>query len=292
MNAWRKRFVAEVLKYINQVGTPDIIHAHTYLGGWVAAKIKEQTGAPYIITEHSTQVLDDCLSPTHRHIATETYRNADSVIAVGQGLASIIQANYNVSVQVIPNFIDIGLFKPVDTAFKPDHKLRLIAIGDLIERKQVDKLIQACAELTVDYHLSIIGEGPEKTKLKKLAQSLHVNHSFLGRLSQQEISQELNQSHILVHTSRTETFGIIIVEAMAKGLPVISFSNGGAEDIITDAVGLLLMDHSTSAITQAIGIMQARYNEYQPSEIRQVVLDRFSPKVIAERLYHLYESLT
>jgi len=292
MNSWRKKFIKEVHKYIDRVGSPDIIHAHTFLGGWVAHEIKEQLNIPYVITEHSTQVLANTLSKTHDNIANESYRHADAVLAVGQQLADVITNKYKVVTQVIPNFIDINIFTIPKTKPKLSDRFQLIAIGDLIKRKRIDKLLNACAQLDIDYHLSIIGDGPERASLERLAKSKNIRATFHGRQSQEEISKHLKKGHLLVHPSQSETFGIILIEAMATGIPVISFDNGGATDIITPKIGELLNEESISTLTTAIEKMYSEYVDYSPAEIRQVVMDRFSPGAIADQLRELYKTLT
>jgi glycosyltransferase involved in cell wall biosynthesis len=292
MNSWRKKFVLEVLKYIDQIGSPDIIHAHTYLGGWVAMEIKQQLDIPYIITEHSTQVLEGRLSSSHNEIASDAYRHADAVVAVGQALADVINTKYGTETRVIPNFINTDLFNIPEHKSGPSDKLELIAIGDLIKRKDFDKLIKACKQLQVSYHLSIVGDGPEKAALIQMVKSANVDVTFLGRQSQKEISELLKQAHLLVHPSTSETFGIILIEAMASGVPVVSFNNGGAEDIIRPNTGVLLNNNGESDLTTAIESVYNNYTDYKPKDIRQVVIDRFSSTAIAPQLIELYTSLT
>jgi len=291
MNSWRKKFCLEVFKYIDRVGYPDIIHAHTFLGGWVAMEIKEQFKIPYVITEHSTQVLENKLSKTHDDIASESYRYADAVLAVGQKLADIIKLKYEVETQVVPNFVNVDLFNIPKNRSTPGDGFKLIAIGDLIERKRFDKLIKACVRLNMDYHLSIIGDGPERASLERLANATSVSATFHGRQPQEEISKLLMQSHLLIHPSNSETFGIILIEAMATGIPVISYDNGGARDIITPKTGMLLKKKSDSALSEGIEKIYYDYQAYRSNVIRQVVIDRFSSSAIALQLNEIYRSL-
>lgn len=290
MNSWHKKFVKEVLTYIDHLGAPDIIHAHTFLGGWVAMEIKNLLNIPYVITEHSTQVLEKRLSKTHNKIATESYRHADAVVAVGRTLADVIHSEHGVDARVIPNFINVNLFNIPTDKSGPIEELQLIAIGDLIKRKNFDKVIKACESLTIKYHLRIVGTGSEKATLMEQASAAKVTVSFLGQRSQEEISELLKKSHLLVHPSKTETFGIILIEAMATGIPVISYNNGGAEDIITRQSGILLKDNSVAALTAAIETVQYNYASYKAADIRQIVIDGFSPAAIAPQLIDLYTS--
>ena len=151
-------------------------------------------------------------------------------------------------------------------------------------------MIKACESLTLKYHLSIVGSGPEKARLEEQAKSASVSVTFLGQQSQEEISELLQKSHLLVHPSKSETFGIILIEAMATGIPVISFSNGGAEDIITRQSGILLEDNSVVTLTTAIETVGNNYAKYRPHDIRQIVIDRFSASAIAPQLIELYRS--
>ena len=288
MLLWRKIFYQQVKNYLSQHSTPDLVHAHTYLGGWVAAKIKENYRIPYVITEHSTAVLNNSLNPLHKSILETSYSSADKVLAVSESLAKNIKQDYP-QVELLHNFIDIDLFKPIK---KPLTKgFNIVCVGDLIERKQVNLLIEACHHLEINYQITIVGDGPNKKELNDLSRSLDVNIIFTGRLTQQELAQCLTQQDLLVHPSKSETFGLVLIEAMSCGLPVISFDNGGAADIITEQTGLLLKSQNAKTLASSIEQIYNYRSQYNSLTIRDHVIEHFSVSAVAASLQYVYHEV-
>ncbi|MBN2100701.1 glycosyltransferase family 4 protein [Candidatus Dojkabacteria bacterium] len=119
-----------------------------------------------------------------------------------------------------------------------ESKLYLISVGRIIGRKGYNYLIEALAKLPENVESLIVSEGPDKKILENLAEKLGVRERvhFLGRLSDEEKFQYLEASDIYVMSSLHEGFGIVLVEAMYTGLPIVSTKCGGAEDIVKEGV--------------------------------------------------------
>ena len=288
MLLWLKIYCTQVKRYLSEYDMPDIIHAHTYLGGWVAAQIKHHFNIPYIITEHATAVQRNDLSSVHQEILTTAYTQTNRIIAVSKQLQSTIAQRFP-NVQVVPNFIDTNLFQ-LGHHDKTDS-FNIIYVGDLITRKQVHLLIEACSKLSLPYQLTIVGDGPLSTNLEDLAKSLGVHARFLGRQSQTGIAELLVNQHLMVHPSQTETFGLVLVEAMSCGVPVVAFDNGGARDIITIETGLIVAGPSSSNLVEAIQKIYDNIDLYKPDTIRQYAIDHFSVWAISNRLWDIYKEV-
>lgn len=289
MAKWKESYVKEVRAYIDHHGVPDLIHAHTYLGAWVGSAIKSTYNIPLVVTEHYTKIQDGTISQLHDSIAKEAYAHSDKIIAVSTALAEKIKAKYHHSAIVLPNFIDTQLFSFSRSVNTKPSVLKMICVGDLIERKQVNLILEAMKRIE-QVELTIIGKGPELNRLIKLSKDLKLSSrvNFKGQKTQVELSKLLPKHDLLIHASRLETFGLVIIEAMASGLPVICFDNGGATDLLTEDVGIIVRDQNAASLGRAIRKMKNNLNDYNPKYIRKQITDRFSPKVNAIRLLQLY----
>ena len=294
MRWWRKKFAAQVHDYIDNYGPPDVIHAHTYLGAWVAGLVKSLYNIPIIVSEHYTAILDNSINSIHRTIAQEAYQCADQIYAVSQALAEAIEIHYGHQVGIFSNFVDTALFSPnlLNEEQTSKDLLKVICIGDLIPRKQIDVLIRTLRKHP-SLSLSIVGAGPEKNQLSQLVQQLNLEErvSFLGQKTQSEISELLKRHDFLIHPSRLETFGIVLIEALSSGLPIISYDNGGAKDIINQSNGILVTTHSEEALSSAIDQFLKTRTLYSADIIRLDVLQKYSASVAAKKLYDIYVNL-
>lgn len=292
MEWWRDAYVRLVDQYIEQYGKPDIIHAHTYLGGWVALSVSDTLGIPIVLTEHYTGLLSGDISETHQEIMRATYPRVTQVLGVSQALADAISQQYGCDTRVIPNFINTHQFKLKNVKPADAKTVRLITVGDLIPRKQIDLLIDA-VKITNGVSLTIIGDGPERGRLHRKVRDLGLTNQIEleGRLDQKAIAEKLLRHDIYVHPSKVETFGISLIEAMSCGLPAIAFDNGGSRDIITRDTGLIVTDQSPEGLRDAIQRVIGHWTDYDPEIIRQRVLDHFSTRPVEHQLYGLYQSL-
>ncbi len=186
-------------------------------------------------------------------------KNLDKVVLVSDSLRSFYKKelkkkNYKCKCVYIPNMLDTIPKKPSTVSHK-----NLISIGRLSREKGYEDLIEVyniVHDKRPDWHLDIVGDGPEKNKivdsiyLKELTSDVTVH----GYLSRQEIDKLLNKSSIYLMTSYTESFGIVLIEAMSHGLPCIAFSSAeGANDLITNNVnGFLIENRDFNKMADAI----------------------------------------
>ena len=108
--------------------------------------------------------------------------------------------------------------------------------------------------------------------------------------SKAEIVEILQNSHFFVLPSLSETFGVVYIEALACGLPVVSTDCGGPRDIVTPQNGLLIPCENEVALEHALLHMLQHYTQYDRKSIAEDCQARFSPKVIAEQLTQIFEN--
>lgn len=272
---------------------PDVIHSHFGAGFLPLAK---REGVPAVYTEHySGTAVDD---PSEAELARErrTYALACRLICVSDQLARQVRRHTGTESLVIHNVVDMDIFTPPDSPRTPDGAFRFAATGNLIRRKGFDLLLTAMAKLRSggeNVFLTVIGDGEEREKLTQTAAALGIRDrvEFTGRLTRQEMIPVYRGADAFVLPSRMETFGVVYIEAMAAGLPVIATVCGGPEDFVTAETGLLIEKENADALADAMAEMIRRRKEFDPAAVARYARENFSPAVIAEKLTAVYKEL-
>jgi glycosyltransferase involved in cell wall biosynthesis len=175
---------------------------------------------------------------------------------------------------------------------------RFFALGHLYENKGMDTLIDAFdAAFSVseaDVELVIGGDGPVRPRLQKQADAsaLPSRIRLAGPLSQSEVVEQMHAAHAFVLPSRRETFGVVLLEALATGLPVVATRSGGPATIVTDRNGFLVPPNVPKDLAAALKRVRAGVHRFHPSDLRQEVTARFGPDVFARRTENLYDQCT
>ncbi|MEM2445722.1 MAG: glycosyltransferase [Candidatus Bathyarchaeia archaeon] len=230
-------------------------------------------------------------------------KKVNHFIAVSKGVRRKIQMFLGIPADrftVIPNGIDLNRIR--DMAVKPDPippkevPVRLISIGRLHPQKGIEVLLQALAKVkhqNQDWECYILGDGLERARLMQLAHTLGLNQRlfFVGYKSNPYAW--LKTADIFVSPSHWEPFGIVIVEAMALGLPVIATATDGAKDIISDGMdGLLVPVDDASALADAITkLMRNPSLRQRLGEKAKQKAQQFNAPLIAQRYVELLERL-
>ena len=273
-------------------GTPDIVHAH-FLG--VAAICREKN-LPLVITEHTSAL--NAPDPGAALVKTmrKTYPLADALLAVSSLLAGSILRCTGERATVVPNIIDTQSFGAVKESNVPGKPFRFAASGFLLHRKGYDLLLRAAGELCrrgYDLTLTVFGDGPERETLEKLAETEGIRGrvDFRGQCTRKELGDAYAQMDAFVLASRRETFGVVYIEAMAVGLPVIATRCGGPEDFVTEENGILIPVDDESALIDAMERMMLRREDYDSAAISADIRRKFAPETIAAQLTEIYKEI-
>ena len=134
--------------------------------------------------------------------------------------------------------------------------------------------------------LTIIGDGPEKNKLKLLSHKLQINNrvNFIGYQRKTAVADILRDHDALVLSSEVETFGVVLVEAMSAGLPVIATKCGGPESIVLPETGILVESNNKNKLYTAMKYMIEKYDDYEPKKIREIALKTYGDKSYASNI--------
>ena len=244
--------------YEQSMGRPDILHAHAALeAGPAARRIAARIGREYVVTEHSSEILLARLTPERKAAAREVYADAHRVIAVSSALADrISDICPSARITVVGNLVREAVFALRTREGRVGERLMVVSIGGLDPGKRTAQALEALAGLPaglrgkIDFH--IVGDGPQRARLEALARASELATRFHGKLPHAEAMALLAGADLLVHASSFETFGIVLAEAMALGIPVVATRCGGPEDFVTDRSGLLVPVDDVDALRAAI----------------------------------------
>ncbi len=303
----REAFAQGIQKLYDQYmqeNRPDIIHAHCCVwAGYAAMKLSGQIGIPYVVTEHATlfQLHRDEISEKNDKVIRKIFQKAARVICVSGAFAKLIES-YRPDIDVVGNVVNCDAFVPrVDS--EKHRGIRFLTVCYMEEeaqlyKKGIDILIQAWTEVVkkyTDVKLVIGGGGSAKTKVEQWVEEHGISKyvEFIGALDRKQVIQEMQSCDCFVLPSRYETFGVVYIEAMACGKPVIAVANGGPDDFVKPFNGLLIKpgaEELVQAVYEMIGHL-TRGNYYQEEKISNYIKSKFSYEAIAEQLEAIYNSI-
>ncbi len=292
-------------KIIKDQGEPDIIHAHFLGMGEIALALREMTkSSKFVLTEHSSSVIQNTndMASWIKTSAASIYSKYDKVIAVSQTLADKINSDFNANAICIPNMYDDKIFY-----FKQDKvpisRFQFVFVGNLIKSKNPVFCIECFynAFESVNFLtpkrekicLSVIGDGPEREECIKTIEKLGIKDTVKpwGRLQRSQIADIMNESKCFVLPSKYETFGVVYIEAMACGLPVIATRCGGPESFVDETNGILIPVDDESALVSAFKYMLDNADKYDQDKISSNTVEKFSSKSVAKKIIDVYEDL-
>lgn len=243
----------------------DIIHVQWPIpNGLGALFLKKIYGIPYINTIYGEEVY---LSKRY-HLGFALNFLVNSSTKTVTISSATLDSGLNVGLkreklEIIPFGVDINFFRPLKIPKNKDV-FQILSVGYLIERKGFEYLIKAMNYVLKEHrsvHLTIVGSGPQEKKLKDLLKELKLkdNVEIIKNVSDHELLNLYNSSDLFVLPSvvdsqgNTEGLGVVLLEAMACGLPVIGSNIGGIVDIIKDGkTGFLVEEKDVNGLSQTI----------------------------------------
>lgn len=287
-------------KYCCLYGKPDILHAHSALdGGWLAMKLSRAYNIPYVITEHASDFLAGSLPEKKRVKSKKVFTGAAKIITVSSSLASCLIKYCDLSedIRVVPNILNENYFNQIKSKTRqPGEQFTFLNIGTLIQRKGHDILIRAFANEfrnNSEVKLLIGGEGCQYEFLEQLIIDLEMTTriQLLGRLPRSLVFQHMSQCDAFVVSSRYETFGVVLIEALACGMPVVATNCGGPSDIVTPMNGIIVKRNSITALGRGMRSLYDSFDKYDAAQIRADCISRFGENAVTGTLDQIYRSI-
>lgn len=245
----------------------DVIHAHVPMYGGYAALENARPGARVYLTEHSSFLEEMLDQPDARALYDEILDRCAGMFVVGEPLHRVIEQLYphhTCKLAYIANPIDFQARR----AEPPTALRRWLSVAGLIERKRIDHLLRAFADCRAEdpgLTLTLAGEGGLRRRLEALSAELGVDDAveFIGAVDPGEIPGLMADHDLLVHTSRHETFGVVVVEALAAGTPVLVTRSGGSDQVLhgieDDAGALVDVVEDPAVFADAYRSLRDRY---------------------------------
>jgi glycosyltransferase involved in cell wall biosynthesis len=279
----------------------DLIHAHfTYPDGVAGAQLARRYGVPLIITEQVRwrPWMDNY--PGVRCRALQAIHQSTFPIAISSMVRDSIThfTGELPSLRVIPDGVDGSVFTlpPSDVRRLADQ---VLFVGVVRPVKGVDILLRAMRLLVERGNrarLLIVGGcfyenyRREDDRLRQMARDLGLQShvQFVGEKPLADLVRHMQESAVLVLPSRAESFGQVLVEALACGTPVVATRCGGPEDIVNEEVGVLVPPENPESLAHGIEHVLNHPTRYSPVKLRDYVLRRFSWDKIAQDTAVLY----
>ena len=172
---------------------------------------------------------------------------------------------------------------------KKNDQINIVSVGRLAPPKKMDDLLRGLSQCTMPkekWQLTIVGGGSLEAPLKALTKELRLedNVIFTGMVSHEEVCRIMSESDFFALASGYETFGVVFIEAMSYGLPVLGTRCGGPETIINKNNGLLVDNGDIDGLVKALDTMMKTYMYYSPEAIKAEVKAKYSPKAIIPKI--------
>ncbi|WP_163237856.1 glycosyltransferase [Clostridium sp. FAM 1755] len=279
----------------------DLIHAHVcYIAGIIAAvhnMFYKKT--PYIITEHSSKVKEYSNKTYNKKLFYFAYKNAEKVITVSNSLKEELKnLGYTFNNEIIGNIVNTNEYCIKEKSqFTTELKGLFIGLMNDNEVKGLQYFLPALENLLKNYSNSIkftfIGDGPKRIKYEAMVKELNINNicNFIGGVPKKDIPKYIMDHDFLVLPSVKETFGSVLIEAMAAGKPVLATKCGGPDEFVTKDVGLLVEKESEEALEKGLIYIIDNYRKFNSYNIRKYAIENYSYEAIGNRLIDLYNSI-
>lgn len=296
---WARSHEAALRSVLPSAGfDADIVHGHVGIyGGWLAHRFA-RPGARIVVTEHASFLGRILGQPRSRALYAEVIDRAEVFLCVSEKLrAELIDAfpAHGGKIRVVPNAVAIERL-PLRPA--PVTRLdRWIYVGKLAAAKGVPELVEAFAIAAKDepaLRLTLLGSGALLEPLRERAARLGLADriAFPGAVAPQRVFEFLHAHDLLVHPSKSETFGMSVVEAVGSGMPVLVTRCGGPQETLAGlegAAGLLIdVSDDPEVIMAGYRRLAQQIAALDPAQARAVLTERYGTRAVAEQLAQVY----
>lgn len=273
----------------------DLVHAQiTSPAGYAALIIKYLFKLPFVLTEHRgpfSEIMDSIKS---RFLIKFTMNHSDALIAnCKTQVKEIKMYGIKKEISVVPCVIDMSEFQLKE--WKKEHeKIKLLIIGGMQDyRKGLIYLLKALPKIKdkFDFELKIVGKtGNLKEEYLELVQRGDISRQciFIDYLTEERLREAYREADIFVLPSLHENFGVVLIEAIATGTPVITTYCGGPEDYVEENNGMLVAKENEDELAFAIEKMISNLNKYEPIKVRKTIEDKFSQQTFKKKVNMIY----
>lgn len=290
-----------LLTYINKHGKPDLVHVHVPLNaGILALWLKKKYNIPFIISEHWGGYFREdkfglnSLNAVQKRLIKKIFEHALILTVVSEVLGKSINDFYGkLNYIIIPNTIDTSIFYPIEA---PENKIvQFIHISTLGCQKNPEQIIEGFEILKNEgYSFQLIIYGPKKIGLEALVKRISLNDSvqFKNEVPQSKLAEDLRKADALILYSRYETFGCVVIEANACGVPAILSDLPVFKEYINENVnGIFAKPNTPFILANKLKEFILHKSLFDKNLIANITATRFSYEAIGGKFIDLYENI-
>lgn len=283
----------------------DVFHVHYAIphatSAWIAREMLAESGLPVVTTLHGTDITLVGLHPSFHGITRFSILKSDAITAVSTYLKDKTVGDFGVPadrVDVVPNFVDTSVYHP---GKEPCHRETLAPGGEKILMhisnfravKRVLDTIEILARVhkRIPSRLILIGDGPERIRVQERAEDLGVADqvAFLGR--HDSVAELLSCADVFLLPSSKESFGLVALEAMACGVPVVASNIGGVPEVVpAGEAGFLCPMGDVEAMAEAVSqiLSDQELHDQFALNAQAVVAENFTAEHVVPQYEKIY----
>lgn len=286
----------------------DILHVHYAMPHAISAILARDIAdhpVKIITTLHGTDITVLGYDPTFKKMIKHGIEQSNAVTAVSQNLVDLTKETLDVhkDLRVIYNFVNEDKYHRIDMpSLKEQYGISeeekvIVHISNFRKVKRIEDVIHTFFNVLreVDAKLLLIGDGPESSKISELVTSLGIEENVLFLGKQKRVEELLSIADLKLLTSQKESFGLVLLEAMACGVPCIGTKVGGIPEVIDHGeTGYLIeLGDTTQAANYAVQLLQNdEMHRAFAARALQTVHERFHSSTIVEQYIDLYEQIS
>ena len=291
---------------------PALIHSqHPIWMGDLAVSLARALNIPLVFTFHTqyekyvqqyTPIAPKLAGLITDEVIKRYLRNCEHVVVPTESIREMLAKDYDIErgVSIVPTPVDLVKFQDIQpenvrAKFGLDGKEVLLFVGRLAREKGLDMLLQAFTliqELRPGVRLLLLGRGPYEGALKAKLAKLGLKDLviFAGAVPHEEVPGYYAAADLFVFPSTTETQGLVIIEAMAAGLPVVAVRAPGSVDILTEGGGVLTENKPELFAREVVDILAVSERQKELSDEARRAVQRYSISDATARMLNAYET--
>ncbi len=286
-------YVRKILKQVfEKWGIPDVIHTQDNIAPWAIYGLKHLR-KPFVISQHWTGFLARKLTKDQVKIFGKAFKKAKFVLPANAFAEKDYKAyDIKANIRWLPNALNTDVFYPDETMEKKPWLLHVSGLDS--EHKRFDDILNAFAQLIKkkpDAVLHVAGGTPEMvTKRENQAREILPEGSFKfhGVIPKEELADLMRQSSGFIFPSSFETFGCVLMEAMACGCPVLTTSVGGVPAVVQENDGIFVDVGDITAIAEGMTRLLNGDHKFDMKRISNQTRDRFSHETVGKLLHQIH----
>lgn len=287
---WKRQYLKAYEEYVRRYNRPTVIHGFSLLGLIAAAAIHRQSRVPLVYTEVLGSFISGDVAKRLSRQGRKAVRGASVVCGISPGMVTALEEDLGVSAELIPLYVDGGIFYP-----KPqrDGPPQFISIGAPAITKGFDVLMEAMALVVCelpDAQLILADDIPEQSWLETLVANhkLGEHVRFIGAMQHHSIPEYLHNAHVLVSASRMESLGMTMLEALSCGRPVVATDTPGGQYIVKNDMGVIVPKENPEQLAKAMVQVYQNRLSYDPVDLHERIQTQFGKDGILGQWEDIY----